>query len=64
MTEILRKAIEALDAETVEREALLDILHTEGFGGREDRATDETSAREIAEERLDWYRGQIEEGLR
>lgn len=60
----LRTAINGLNANEDEINALQDILHEEGFGGREDAAVNPTRALEIARERLAWLRGQREEGLR
>lgn len=64
MTELEKQIAAMLGATIEEKDALLIILATEGFGGREDRAVDPQSALEVAEERLDWLRGQREEGLR
>jgi hypothetical protein len=44
--------------------ALRDILHVEGFGGREDSATTMRAARKIAKERMTWLRNQRAEGMR
>lgn len=62
--EWLRRAIVGLDASEEEKDALTEILHVEGFGGREDDAGNYQMAREIAQERLVWLRSQREEGLR
>lgn len=47
-----------------EVDALLEIYSVEGFGGREDYVRDRASARALAEDRLDWLRGQRDEGHR
>jgi hypothetical protein len=60
----LHDAIDALDASEDEREGLHEILDREGFGGREDDAHTTEDAALIAEERLVWYRDEIEEGFR
>ena len=60
----LRTAINGLDASEDEINALQDILHVEGFGGREDGARNLTFALEIARERLAWLRDMRDEGLR
>jgi hypothetical protein len=67
---MLRAAIRALDMQVEprvnadEREALLEILHVEGFGGREDNVATKTEAEYVAIERLLWLRGQRQEGMR
>jgi hypothetical protein len=53
-----------LTASEEEIGALREILHVEGFGGREDKATTMRAAHRIATERMIWLRGQREEGLR
>ena len=60
--ENLRRAIVNLDATEEEKDALTEILHVEGFGGREDNAGNVAMARPIAEERLAWLRDQRREG--
>ncbi len=62
--ENLRRAIVHLDATENEKDALTEILHVEGFGGREDGAGNVPMAREIAIERLEWLRDMREQGLR
>lgn len=44
--------------------SLREILHVEGFGGREDRAVTARAASRIAAERLHWLRDMRSEGLR
>jgi len=64
-TKLIHNAIAALEhASADEKEALAEILHVEGFGGREDRVSDTASAQALANERLAWLREQREEGLR
>ena len=60
----LRLAIHGLDATEDEKNALLEILHVEGFGGMEDCATGFWVAKEIAQDRLEWLRHQREDGFR
>lgn len=61
----LYHAIVALDATDEEQQALVDILHVEGFGGSEyDAAVTFETAKKIAEEQLIWLRNQREHGLR
>ena len=62
--ELLDAAIAALDCSDDERTGLIEILDVEGFGGRENDATDSASATAVAEERLEWLRQQHAEGLR
>ena len=55
--EMAADAVEALEkASPEEKEALLDILHDEGFGGAENEITNAEQARELAEEKWEWYR--------
>jgi hypothetical protein len=52
----LHDGIDGLDATDEEKEALHGILDEEGFGGREEDATNPTACARIAAERLEWYR--------
>jgi hypothetical protein len=64
-TKLINDAIAVLaHASAEEKEALAEIFDVEGFGGREDRVRDATSAQALANERLAWLREQREEGLR
>ena len=65
MTDVLlERAIRSLVATEEERTTLRLVLRIEGFGGREENASDEPSAKHIAEERLEWLRQQRLEGAR
>ena len=58
---MLEVAIGSLRATEDECSSLCEILFVEGFGGREDRVQNEEQAREVAEERLEWFRQQRRE---
>lgn len=64
VTNLLESAVRSLQALENEKEHLLNILWDEGFGGREGGVADESSARDLAEERLAWLREQRNEGSR
>lgn len=56
-SELVRAAIKGLSGSTeAEREALFEIFHYEGFGGREDSVGDAAEAESLAQNRLAWWR--------
>jgi hypothetical protein len=60
----INDAIETVDGSREEMDALKEIFDVEGFGGEEDFVMNFKDAQRLATEKLEWLRGQREEGLR
>lgn len=55
---LILQAIDGLDCSDEEAADLLEIWNVEGFGGREERVTNERGAEELVAEMLDWARSE------
>lgn len=60
----IREAIPTADANTPEKNALAAIFDEEGFGGAEDFVGSLKDAQRLAADKMEWLRGQVEEGFR